>query len=45
MDRVKGMKHEEISHRNTKFIMTERNPAISVGQLDKQVRKSEVEQL
>lgn len=40
MGRVKGMKHEEVSHRNPKFVMTERNLA---GQLDKQVRKTDVE--
>lgn len=45
MGRVKGMKHEEVSHRHTKFVMTESNLAVHVGQLDKQVRKSDVEQV
>lgn len=35
MGRVKGIKHEEISRRNTKFDMTEGNRAGIVGQLDK----------
>lgn len=45
MGRVKGMKHEEVSHRNTKLVLTERNLAVNVGQLDKKVRKSDVEQM
>lgn len=39
MGGVKGMKHEKICCRNTKFDMTDRNLAGSVGQLDKQVRR------
>lgn len=39
MGRVKEMKHEKTCCRNTKFDMTDRNLAGSVGQLDKQVRR------